>query len=80
MGTWDIGPFDKDTSADFGDDLDEAAAGEREGVVRSTLTPEEPLPDLTGLSSAIEWSEPLSDAPGPQHWHPPQAPWSPIAS
>ncbi|MYV56087.1 DUF4259 domain-containing protein [Streptomyces sp. SID3212] len=38
MGTWDIGPFDNDTAADFGDALDEAAAGEREGVVRSTLT------------------------------------------
>ncbi|MCX5297949.1 DUF4259 domain-containing protein [Streptomyces sp. NBC_00193] len=38
MGTWDIGPFDNDTAADFGGDLDEAAAGEREGVVRGTLT------------------------------------------
>ncbi|MFD9573191.1 DUF4259 domain-containing protein [Streptomyces sp. NPDC059982] len=38
MGTWDIGPFDNDTAADFGGDLDEAAASEREGVVRGTLT------------------------------------------
>ncbi|NEA59777.1 DUF4259 domain-containing protein [Streptomyces sp. SID13666] len=38
MGTWDIGPFDNDTAADFIGDLDEAAAGEREGVVRGTLT------------------------------------------
>ncbi|MGW1773972.1 DUF4259 domain-containing protein [Streptomyces sp. NPDC002104] len=38
MGTWDTGPFDNDTAADFGGDLDEAAAGEREGVVRGTLT------------------------------------------
>ncbi|GAA1542516.1 hypothetical protein GCM10009730_59440 [Streptomyces albidochromogenes] len=37
MGTWDIGPFDNDTAADFGGDLDEAAAGEREGTVRCTL-------------------------------------------
>lgn len=34
MGTWDVGPFDNDTAADFCGDLEEAAAGEREGVVR----------------------------------------------
>ncbi|MGY3064631.1 hypothetical protein ACVWZD_008953 [Streptomyces sp. TE3672] len=37
MGTWDIGPFDNDTAADFGGDLDEAAAEEREAMVRSVL-------------------------------------------
>ncbi|MET8081526.1 DUF4259 domain-containing protein [Streptomyces sp. NPDC005303] len=38
MGTWDVGPFDNDTAADLGGDLDEVAAGEREGIVRSALT------------------------------------------
>ncbi|MHA5052508.1 DUF4259 domain-containing protein [Streptomyces sp. SD15] len=38
MGTWDVGPFDNDTAADFCGDLDEAAAGEREGIVRGILT------------------------------------------
>lgn len=38
MGTWDVGPFDNDTAADFGGDLDEVAEGEREGIVRSALT------------------------------------------
>ncbi|MFE7571864.1 DUF4259 domain-containing protein [Streptomyces sp. NPDC057539] len=38
MGTWDVGPFDNDTAADFGGDLDEVAASEREGIVRSALT------------------------------------------
>ncbi|MFD7912856.1 DUF4259 domain-containing protein [Streptomyces sp. NPDC059752] len=38
MGTWDAGPFDNDTAADFCDDLDEAAVGEREGIVRGALT------------------------------------------
>lgn len=38
MGTWDVGPFDNDTAADFCGDLDEAAAGEREGIVRGALT------------------------------------------
>ncbi|MEV7394149.1 MULTISPECIES: DUF4259 domain-containing protein [unclassified Streptomyces] len=37
MGTWDVGPFDNDTAADFGGDLDEAAAGEREGIVRAAF-------------------------------------------
>ncbi|MFC9157848.1 DUF4259 domain-containing protein [Streptomyces bauhiniae] len=38
MGTWDAGPFDNDAAADFAGDLDEAAAGEREGIVRGALT------------------------------------------
>ncbi|MFE3167951.1 DUF4259 domain-containing protein [Streptomyces sp. NPDC059224] len=38
MGTWDVGPFDNDTAADFCGDLDEAAADEREGMIRSALT------------------------------------------
>ncbi|MGW7545669.1 DUF4259 domain-containing protein [Streptomyces sp. NPDC054770] len=38
MGTWDAGPFDNDTAADFCGDLDEALAGEREGIVRSAFT------------------------------------------
>ncbi|MEU9211761.1 DUF4259 domain-containing protein [Streptomyces sp. NPDC048415] len=38
MGTWDVCPFDNDTAADFGGDLDQVAAGEREGIVRSALT------------------------------------------
>lgn len=37
MGTWDIGPFDNDTAADFAGDLDEAAADERTGIVRDVL-------------------------------------------
>ncbi|WP_327721789.1 DUF4259 domain-containing protein [Streptomyces sp. NBC_00490] len=37
MGTWDIGPFDNDTAADFGGDLDEAAPEEREALIRRVL-------------------------------------------
>ncbi|WP_374982762.1 DUF4259 domain-containing protein [Streptomyces fradiae] len=37
MGTWDVGPFGNDTAADFGGALDDAAEGEREGVVRDAL-------------------------------------------
>ncbi|MGJ7874801.1 DUF4259 domain-containing protein [Streptomyces rochei] len=38
MGTWDVGPFDNDTSADFSYTLDEAAADARAGIVLGTLT------------------------------------------
>ncbi|MFD4230432.1 DUF4259 domain-containing protein [Streptomyces sp. NPDC058545] len=37
MGTWDIGPFDNDTAADFAGDLDEAAVDEAESVIRGAL-------------------------------------------
>jgi hypothetical protein len=37
MGTWDIGPFDNDSAADFGGDLDEAALEEREAMIRGAL-------------------------------------------
>ncbi|MFJ5846832.1 DUF4259 domain-containing protein [Streptomyces sp. NPDC092903] len=37
MGTWDIGPFDNDTAADFGGDLDEAELEEREAMIRGVL-------------------------------------------
>ncbi|GAA4931272.1 DUF4259 domain-containing protein [Streptomyces coeruleoprunus] len=38
MGTWDVGPFDNDSAADFGDTLDEAPADAREGIVRDALS------------------------------------------
>ncbi|MFD7300862.1 DUF4259 domain-containing protein [Streptomyces pharetrae] len=37
MGTWDIGPFDNDTAADFAGDLDEAAVEDRESMIRGVL-------------------------------------------
>lgn len=37
MGTWDVGPFDNDTAADFSGSLDEAAEGERETLIRAAL-------------------------------------------
>ncbi|MEV5602308.1 DUF4259 domain-containing protein [Streptomyces sp. NPDC052299] len=38
MGTWDVGPFDNDTAADWCGGLDEAAPEAREGMVRAALT------------------------------------------
>ncbi|TVZ87406.1 DUF4259 domain-containing protein [Streptomyces sp. BK340] len=37
MGTWDSGPFDNDTAADWRDGLDDASAGERAHMVRDAL-------------------------------------------
>ncbi|WP_153456026.1 DUF4259 domain-containing protein [Streptomyces smaragdinus] len=38
MGTWDTGPFDNDTAADFANDLDDAKSEEREPMIRAILT------------------------------------------
>lgn len=37
MGTWDFGPFDNDSAADWCGDLDEAAPGDRVGMIRAAL-------------------------------------------
>ncbi|MER5382065.1 DUF4259 domain-containing protein [Streptomyces sp. NPDC002688] len=38
MGTWDTGPFDNDTAADFADALDDARPEERQRLIRGVLT------------------------------------------
>ncbi|MEU5954366.1 DUF4259 domain-containing protein [Streptomyces sp. NPDC047525] len=38
MGTWDVGPFDNDTAADFCGALDDASDGDRLGLVRAALS------------------------------------------
>ncbi|MEE1761325.1 DUF4259 domain-containing protein [Streptomyces sp. SP18BB07] len=45
MGTWNTGPFDNDTAADFAGDLDDAKSEEREALIRGVLT--RPV-DVTG--------------------------------
>ncbi|MFC4116833.1 DUF4259 domain-containing protein [Nonomuraea zeae] len=37
MGTWDVGPFDNDTAADWCGGLQDAAAGERTALLRRAL-------------------------------------------
>ncbi|MGY3204968.1 DUF4259 domain-containing protein [Streptomyces sp. TE5632] len=37
MGTWDTGPFDNDTAADFANTLDDAEPGAREALIRGVL-------------------------------------------
>ncbi|MCM4085135.1 DUF4259 domain-containing protein [Paractinoplanes hotanensis] len=38
MGTWDVGPFDNDTAADWCGDLDEAAPEQRSVLIRDALS------------------------------------------
>ncbi|PWI09878.1 hypothetical protein DIZ27_15325 [Streptomyces sp. NWU339] len=37
MGTWDTGPFDNDTAADFANALDDAEPDAREALIRGVL-------------------------------------------
>ncbi|MFG2233153.1 DUF4259 domain-containing protein [Streptomyces sp. NPDC048723] len=37
MGTWDTGPFDNDTAADFADALDDVEPEAREALIRGVL-------------------------------------------
>ncbi|GAA1994122.1 DUF4259 domain-containing protein [Catenulispora subtropica] len=38
MGTWDAGPYDNDSAADFANDLDDAPEHQRVAMVRAALT------------------------------------------
>ncbi len=38
MGTWDVGPFDNDTAADWCGDLDDAAPEQRVVLIRDALS------------------------------------------
>ncbi|GIF23788.1 hypothetical protein BJ973_004398 [Actinoplanes tereljensis] len=38
MGTWDVGPFDNDTAADWCGDLDEATPDQRTALIRGALS------------------------------------------
>ncbi|SEF87361.1 protein of unknown function [Thermomonospora echinospora] len=38
MGTWDVGPFDNDTAADFAGRLDDLPEQERPAAIRAVLT------------------------------------------
>lgn len=63
MGTWGVGPFANDTAADFASYLDEAAADDRESMIRSAL------------KRAADPAEQL-EAPRPPREPWPRHPWS----
>ncbi|MFD8706262.1 DUF4259 domain-containing protein [Kitasatospora sp. NPDC059648] len=54
MGTWDIGPFENDTAADFAYTLDETPIDEREELVRKTLARTVQTRDYLDSSDAVE--------------------------
>lgn len=57
MGTWDVGPFDNDTAADFAGDLDDAAESERENMIRHALTRTVDTPDYLDSEVAVHVTE-----------------------
>ncbi|MEU0685910.1 DUF4259 domain-containing protein [Streptomyces uncialis] len=69
MGTWDIGPFDNDTAADFGGKLDEAAADARGALVREALDAggdEEKVAAAALVAADCPGGEPVDTAYGPK--------------
>lgn len=54
MGTWDTGPFDNDTAADFSYSLDEAVEAERENMVRDALIRVIETDDYLDSGEAVE--------------------------
>ncbi|MFJ7417360.1 DUF4259 domain-containing protein [Streptomyces uncialis] len=69
MGTWDIGPFDNDTAADFGGRLDEAAADVRGSLVRAALDSgggEEKVAAAALVAAHCPGGEPVDTVYGPK--------------
>ncbi|MFD0353989.1 DUF4259 domain-containing protein [Streptomyces sp. NPDC127110] len=68
MGTWDVGPFDNDTAADFCGDLDEAAEAERPGLVRDALVrvldAEDPLDQRLAVEAVAAAALVAAQCPG----------------
>ncbi|WP_331772774.1 DUF4259 domain-containing protein (plasmid) [Embleya sp. NBC_00888] len=76
MGTWDTGPFDNDTAADFSITLDEARLEERESIVRGVLTrtitadgyltePEEAIAAAALIAAQCPGGQPVDPIYGP---------------
>ncbi|OKI14320.1 DUF4259 domain-containing protein [Streptomyces sp. CB03911] len=54
MGTWDIGPFENDTAADFAYTLDETVPDERENLIRRALVRTVRARDYLDSPEAVE--------------------------
>ncbi|GAA1601572.1 DUF4259 domain-containing protein [Catellatospora bangladeshensis] len=68
MGTWDTGPFDNDSAADWCGALDDAAPGERLAMIRQALTEAADttgfLDDREGVRAIAAAAIVLSQRPG----------------
>jgi hypothetical protein len=77
MGTWDTGPFDNDTAADFADALDDAEPAAREALIRGVLVrtidatgylaeAEEAVAAAALIAAQCPGGEPIDMAYGPE--------------
>ncbi|MET9040696.1 DUF4259 domain-containing protein [Streptomyces mirabilis] len=77
MGTWDTGPFDNDTAADFAIALDRASPEEREVLIRGVLVrtvnatgylteAEEAIAAAALIAAQCPGGEPIETAYGPE--------------
>ncbi|MFI6617968.1 DUF4259 domain-containing protein [Streptomyces sp. NPDC050528] len=82
MGTWDVGPFDNDTAADWCGDLDDASPEERQGLVRDTLTRAADTVDLldarVGDEAVAAAALVAAQCPGGEPAHPVYGPDEPL--
>ncbi|MEV4416395.1 DUF4259 domain-containing protein [Catellatospora sp. NPDC049609] len=78
MGTWDTGPFDNDSAADWCGALDDAAPGERLAMIRSALAGAADavgfLDDRAGVRAVAAAAVVLSQRPGAEPLTSPYAP------
>jgi hypothetical protein len=78
MGTWDTGPFDNDGAADWCGELDDAAPGERLGMIRQALAGAADtsgyLDDDGGVCAIAAAAVVLSQRPGAEPLTSPYAP------
>ncbi|MFC7246655.1 DUF4259 domain-containing protein [Catellatospora aurea] len=78
MGTWDSGPFDNDSAADWCGDLDDADPGQRLGIVRQALAAVADhagfLDDRLGVRAIAAAAVIVSQRPGAEPLTSPYAP------
>ncbi|WP_328679107.1 DUF4259 domain-containing protein [Streptomyces sp. NBC_00343] len=82
MGTWDTGPFDNDTAADWCGDLDDASPDARQGLVRDTLARAADTVDLldarVGDEAVAGAALVAAQCPGGEPAHPVYGPDEPL--
>lgn len=82
MGTWDVGPFDNDTAADWCDSLDAAAPNARRDLIRGALARAADTADYLDADIADEAVAAAAlvaaQCPGGQPAEPPYGPDEPL--
>jgi hypothetical protein len=79
MGTWDTGPFDNDTAADFANALDDAEPEAREALIRGLLVRTiDATGCLTEAEEAVAAALIAAQCPGGESVDPPYGPEAPV--